>query len=324
MTRIKRIDGFPRFSPDHRGVWVEDLGGVAGWRDVTALPEDMPAEERAEVATALAAITDPDLGTGLFTEAPQDVSERPVSPAQEKVGQPPYSTPKTPARQVSPVVQAPPPAPSVPARELAAALAGREALDHEAQAAKARRETALALKAEAEARMALAKAQQAEAAAEVAARANRVPATIVTGDMASAQEASRIAALAASTAEARERERDATIRLQARLQQTVAGINEARRQEEARTLAARRRRVGTSNGQLFWWGVLGWIGGIVLGKLIGQGIGLTPEGIYLLASCAKLIGAYALVAARVARGKRREAEEDSEQRRQVFLSRQEA
>jgi len=115
MTRLRLTDGKPEFSGCGRGVRVEDAGGVPGWADARDLPADMPAEDRALVAQALATTA----------------QEAPVTPVSEEYGAPPLLSLTTPVPGV-PVPAAPhpetSPAPAPPVEVPVAAAELAEAL----------------------------------------------------------------------------------------------------------------------------------------------------------------------------------------------------
>lgn len=115
MTRLKLKDGAVAFSPDRRGVWVEDAGGEAGWAEVAALPADLPPKDRALVAQAIA------------TSAPQ----APVTPVSEEYGPTPLLSLATPIAGVPGLATGHPetsPAPAPPVEVPVAAAELAEAL----------------------------------------------------------------------------------------------------------------------------------------------------------------------------------------------------
>lgn len=314
LTLRRDPEGKPCFSPDFRGVAVEDGDGLATLVDVTALPEALSPAERHEVAQALYQSQAPAL------EVPATTSGRDVSGPGAGIGVDPHHEEERPsqAATVAPSVAGPD-----LARELAQELAGSRRggngggrpLSPEEQAANVRRANALADKAEAEASLARVKARQAEAAAE--ARPPQVPATIIPDDIAQAQIRAQRMALSRRITEDTVAQTEATEDMVALARRRIADYHHLQAQKAQINEEKRRRALGTSNSQLFWRGLLGFLGGGILAGLVANALGCDPGHCSAIATGGQLAGAWWAVASRVAKGRR-------EERKEAYLEEREA
>ena len=314
MLLLRRdAEGRPCFSPDFRGVAVEDEDGLATLVDVTALPEALPPAERHEVAQTLyqGQATAPQSQAGDYSGT--------VSPSDVEIDLPPHFD----EGAHSQAATVPPATPTVAGPDLARALAQELAgnrrgsggsgrpLSPEEEAANVRRAVALADKAEADAALARAKLRQAEE------RPPQVPATIIPEDIAQAQIRAQRVALSRRMTEDLVAQTEATEEMVAIARQRVAAYHHLQAQREKTDEDKRRRALGTSNSQLFWRGLMGLVVGGMLAGMLAHAFGCDPGHCSAFATGGQLAGAWWAVASRVAKGQRAE-------RREAYLAEREA